>query len=142
MSFNDDGTPAGVEFTALSDDVAAHSTIIQTGQTTTTTYHPPSSPTDSTTESITVREAYYLPAHAHLVYDYAFTGTMAGLPYHGTGSQTYDWVLVAGVLSYTTTCTYDITETINGLNFVTLQPEQQVITSHQVTECSATLTKQ
>ena len=89
-----------------------------------------------------MREAYYLPTHAHVVYDYAFTGTMLGLPCDGTGWQTFDWVLDGGVLSYDTTCTYDITETINGFSFVTLQPEPQVITSQQVSGCSATLTKQ
>jgi hypothetical protein len=144
ITFNSDGTPADLDYMAFSAAAASHCTILQVGQSTTVTYQVPGSSGDSLTQTITVREAIYLSEIAHLVYDYSFHGTLGGLPCSGTGSQSWDCVVTGNTMSYATTCTYDITETVNlpdPNNVWHIIP--QVVTARNVTDChSATLQRQ
>lgn len=138
VTFDSDGQPARLPVASLSPDTgAADVDITDIGDAATYT-----STTEINGEQITITQtasvtsATYSSTSATVTVEYTFDATGTGFTQTGTGAQTYTFSVSGDSMTYTTSASYDVTQTISVAG--TTQSSSFTISI----ECEGTLQRQ
>lgn len=129
ITFGSDGLPTGVLILGFANAPDAQTDAVESGDQATLTGNAGSV---AVTNEIEVLSALYLDESADIEYRLTYSGDGGNLQQSGTGTQSITLTLTGEQLSVEIQTTYDVTQTVSGLQ----------LTSGEVTECSGTLTRQ